>query len=562
MCVLLHCVALALGAAAARADDAVFLPGGSADWNVHSNWSGSVYPDAAGARAVIGPPSSGDRDVMLRASVTVGSIYFPQGASPGRNRISGDAAAALAFAHTDDVARIEAGGTGDGYVEFELPGGVLLHTNLQLVITNPHGSEDYGALRLRQKWSGAGALIKRGAGMAALTGNDKLFSGPLVIEQGVVACTEPAAPLHAAYVEVQPGGQMRLVSGGAAPRVYQFGGPVRIAGYGRGAEIPDSANLGKLGALRYDVGNEPFPQRALIVTSVMCAAGADVHVGGVSNTLELRGGLAGAHPLVKSGAGVLELSGPCTEYTGALIVSNGTLAVQANLSAAASLTVVAGARVCGTGVVGNTVIKANAIIDPGTAPGAGLGVLRAGALTMQPGSQYVWEFNSVTSDWIGAATLSLPPVRRTVKVRARYTHGTLQDALIATLFTFTGTPPNTNALYLELTPPTPLPYTFHLTDTSILVEIVPEPAGGLLMLAALGLQMCRRGRRQIRRLTTSAWRGSGLAALVPRARIRLPGPAPLHADSLAIPMARTGGGNGLVALMRRAHHAAQAGGPP
>lgn len=49
-------LALWLTAVTTLADEAVFLPGGTADWNVNSKWSGHVYPNAAGARAVIGPP--------------------------------------------------------------------------------------------------------------------------------------------------------------------------------------------------------------------------------------------------------------------------------------------------------------------------------------------------------------------------------------------------------------------------------------------------------------------------------------------------------------------------
>ena len=54
----------------------------------------------------------------------------------------------------------------------------------------------------------------------------------------------------------------------------------------------------------------------------------------------------------------------------------------------------------------------------------------------------------------------------------------------------------------------------------------------------------KRPRRQCRsemlRLATQDCRGSGLAALLP-VRTRPPGPAALHGDSLAIPMAGTGG---------------------
>jgi hypothetical protein len=65
---------------------------------------------------------------------------------------------------------------------------------------------------------------------------------------------------------------LRLTSAseGAGPRIYTFGGPLILAGFGRGPEIPEEQALGKLGALRYDPGgadNQAYKTIPILLTA-------------------------------------------------------------------------------------------------------------------------------------------------------------------------------------------------------------------------------------------------------------------------------------------------------
>ena len=142
-----------------------FLPGGSGDWTANANWSSApaAYPNGAGGAAVIPPPAGSDRNINLRAPVAIGQINFPQVGSGVRNRVRDqDASNTLTFQSTNGPARIEVGGTGGGYVEFEVLAGAILQSDLQLHVTNVVGNPELGALRFLAYAAGTGGLIKSG----------------------------------------------------------------------------------------------------------------------------------------------------------------------------------------------------------------------------------------------------------------------------------------------------------------------------------------------------------------------------------------------------------------
>jgi hypothetical protein len=73
----------------------------------------------------------------------------------------------LTFQNTNGPARIEVGGTAEGYVEFEVLAGTTLQSDLRLHVTNVVGHAEHGALRLRANWSGRGSHQIR-VGVASL----------------------------------------------------------------------------------------------------------------------------------------------------------------------------------------------------------------------------------------------------------------------------------------------------------------------------------------------------------------------------------------------------------
>jgi autotransporter-associated beta strand protein len=330
-----------------------FLPAASGDWTVATNWSSAPapYPDGAGAVAIVPPPSEGDRNVNLRAPVVVGQIHFPQESSSARNRVRDQATTnTLTFQATNGSALLSVGGTGEGYVEFEVLAGTQLASTLQLEVTNLVGNAEHGALRLRAGWSGPGGLAKTGPGVASLTGEGKDFAGPVVIEEGVLQVTQPATPTNASSVTVEAGGQLRLISAnsGGQPRVHSFGGPISLAGYGRGAQIPDQAGLGKLGALRYDPGSDD--NRAVVTNPILVAEPSDLHVDGSRNTLELTGPIAGSHAVSQSGGGVVRLTADSRGFSQPWQVNRGVLDLDGHLGGPVSIA--AGAALTGHGSAG------------------------------------------------------------------------------------------------------------------------------------------------------------------------------------------------------------------
>lgn len=316
-----------------------FTPGGTAAWNANGNWTNPPYPNSAGARARIMAPApvSGDRNVDLTGPVRVGEITFEQGATTFRNRVRAqNFSNPLYFQSTQGDSLIRVNGTGTGWAEFELVSECVLESPLTVEVNNTVGSEEFGALRMRTIWSGSGGLTKTGPGEASLTGAGKAWEGPTVISQGVLQVTEPAAMTESSSVTVQPGGQLRLSSGGliTEPRIYSFGGPLHLNSMGRSG-VSEGAGMGVLGALRYDPGNGE--NRAVVTNAIVIQGPSDLHVDGSGNQLELSGVLSGDFGWVKSGGGVLKLSGNSPTYLGPVQLDNGTLALSGRIGSTVNL---------------------------------------------------------------------------------------------------------------------------------------------------------------------------------------------------------------------------------
>lgn len=334
----------------ASTGETILIPDGNTTWNFAENWTPSVIPDGTATSAVILAPGAANRDVNLASPVTVGTLEFRNGSSPFRNRLHG---AGLVFDGGLSPALLRVTGSGSGFTELEVDGGTTLSTNLRLQVDNITGDPSHGALRLRSAWSGPGGLIKQGPGVAALTGELKTFSGQVRIEAGVLGITESSTPGAISGLEVQPGGQLRLVSSSVAAeeRIHTFGGIIQLAGYGRGPEIPDEEQNGKLGALRYDP-ETGGTNNARITNAIHITSGADLHVDGPSNTLILGGSLSGSSNISKSGGGRLVLAADSPSLSGTFTIGNGPLVVNAAIPAMA-VSIGAGQSLSGTGRIGS-----------------------------------------------------------------------------------------------------------------------------------------------------------------------------------------------------------------
>lgn len=317
-----------------------FTPAGSGDWTLNTNWTLPPYPNGPGKRALIRAPLTADRNVNLRAPVTTGAIRFDETDNLWRNRIRDqNTGNTLTFdGGSGQDALVQVDGNGTGFVEFEVLAGNVLASDLELRINHLGGNLEHGALRLRAAWSGPGGILKTGPGVASLTGEDKDFTGPFSILEGVLQLTEPSTPGLASSVTVAPGGQLRLISGSTPglPRVHGFTTPLQVAGQGRGPVVPDDAGFGKQGALRYDPGNGE--NHAIIPAPVALTAAAGIHVDGALNRLELSAPLVPAEfALTKSGGGTLHLNAANPAFTGAVAITNGTLELSGDLGSPLSL---------------------------------------------------------------------------------------------------------------------------------------------------------------------------------------------------------------------------------
>ena len=317
-----------------------FLPGGNASWNLAANWSLNTVPNGISQTALINAPTGANRTVTLTAPVTIGTLRIHQDHTHYRNRLGSDSATLTFHGGLQPaILRVE-GHDGEGFVEFNLDGGVHLATDLALLVNQADGNHEYGPLRLRQAWVGPGGLVKQGPGMASLTGGDKAFAGPLVIEQGVLQISEPAVPIHTSGVTVHAGGQLRLnpMDSAATPQAYAFGGGViTLAGLGRGGNLPVGQQLGILGALRYEAGSADINEFATLVNPLNLTANTGIHVDGTRNTLTLVGAVQGNFELVKTGGGTLVLAGNSTALPPAINVHNGTVTVLGTHPAAVTL---------------------------------------------------------------------------------------------------------------------------------------------------------------------------------------------------------------------------------
>jgi autotransporter-associated beta strand protein len=103
--------------------------------------------------------------------------------------------------------------------------------------------------------------------------------------------------------------------------------------------------------------------------------------------------LSGTAGLVKAGGGTLVLSGS-QAFTGTTTVSQGSLRVNGDLAAGTSLSLAAGTRLGGSGIVAGTVGGAG-LVEPGNSPG----ILSVDSIDPWSGLDFAFEFNATIPDY-------------------------------------------------------------------------------------------------------------------------------------------------------------------
>ena len=145
--------------------------------------------------------------------------------------------------------------------------------------------------------------------------------------------------------------------------------------------------------------------------TVTDSGGAVVLTSGGDNSSTIFSGAiqdgAGSTALTKTGTGTLALTG-LNSYSGATLVSGGTLQVDGSIASSSLTTVNAGATLTGSGTVGATLIKSGASFAPGAGtPGTSMTI--AGNLAFQSGALYLVQLNASAATRAvvnGSATLA------------------------------------------------------------------------------------------------------------------------------------------------------------
>lgn len=200
---------------------------------------------------------------------------------------------------------------------------------------------------------GEGGFTKAGAGTLHVYGAST-YEGATLISAGTLRAREAGVLSAASAYEVAAGATLRIDTG----KAQTIGS---LAGAGT-VQLGNPQN-----------GGNP-------------AGSAQLTLGGNGASTIFSGVLAGKGELIKTGTGTLTLSGTNT-FTGTTTLSGGGLNVLGTLLA--SVTAQSGTRLGGTGTIGAISIGDGAVL----APGASIGALTTGALTLDAGSIYEIELN-------------------------------------------------------------------------------------------------------------------------------------------------------------------------
>ncbi|RKZ91198.1 MAG: hypothetical protein DRQ43_10390 [Gammaproteobacteria bacterium] len=186
--------------------------------------------------------------------------------------------------------------------------------------------------------------------------------------------------------------------------------------------------------------------------------------------------------LTKLGPSNLTLTANCT-YTGPTTVSEGKLNINGT-TASSGITLASGTAIGGTGTIPAMTIPTGATI----APGASIGTLSSGSITMDAGSEYDWEVGDpVSADLLDVAgTFSIPAGGMTVNViKAGAPNGVY--TLVQTTGGIVGDEFNITMNYGSGISGSDA----YIVGTDLIADVIPEPAT-LGVLAILGLAFLRR----------------------------------------------------------------------
>ena len=183
---------------------------GGGDWNVNSNWSGGVFPNAAGASAVFGASITNQSTISNSGPITIGSLRISN-----TNQVSlGWFGSTIAFATTSGPATIDVNARVRNGVAHFILANVVLNTNL--VVTDSVSTLTRPFV-FNTGITGSGSLTKEGSGVLGTrglfnTGGVNLNDGTIMADgelpsTGLVSVGDGTGAAGSAVLRIQTSGR-------------------------------------------------------------------------------------------------------------------------------------------------------------------------------------------------------------------------------------------------------------------------------------------------------------------------------------------------------------------
>ena len=434
--------------------------------------------------------------VGFDAAVTVGTINLTTGGAFVFTLLNGTSGS-VAFAVSTGNAALNIGGTGTAVNQLGSSGTnetTSLTSTLDITISDTSVTTATGALQISGGLSGAGGIIKDGAGTFSFATTAKTYSGATTVNGGVLRTSVAGEATNTSSVTVASGATLELSPSSGTPNVLFGTTPatvVTLNGVGS-TTIGAGTVAAGTGALRNDTN------AGTLGNNITLASDSTINT---VTALTLNGIVSGSGALVKIGVSPLILPSANT-FSGGTTVTAGTL-LSNNTS--------------GSGVGSGAVT-----VNGGTLGGTGT---ISGAVTVNSGGTIQGGLATLNGAANGALTLSSPLTLNTgsniqITIGSNLGHSTLITngvtfatnqafSILETATTTTGTYAN---IITGLTSDPGTESTWVATGTyggfvgsfaydpagngiDLIVTAVPEPAtvlGGALLVAAAGWSQRRR----------------------------------------------------------------------